>query len=478
MDPQLSVVERVASSRNLLVPVFLVLAVITLKWPILHIPYYWDEAGAYFSPSLWLSYRDLLDVFPGRHPAEMFLGLPPLLYLIMACLFKLFGHAPSVAHLPIILFAAMGVLYTYKIGDLLYSRDVGVGAAVLLFSSPLYFTQSGMLLGDIPVASCSVATVYYYLLGTRYRYLFFGTAAVLIKEHAALLILILVLYDYFNLSAQAVMFRRKFINAFPLLILGIFFLMQKLLSGSFLPNPYFYSNAFFSISAAKVAFKIAFANYWAFLAQGRFLVTMVSLVAVWRFRRLLPRYFFLFALIIGSYVAAYSFIYFIPRYILVVMPFFYIIGSYSLALLFKGRFSCSAALAGLVLASILFPDIRNRGNLETTMQYLDVVSIHRQAATFLERTTSGELIYAPWPLPSIWSEPAFGSIKTPLNMTMNPKSPWKYVVLTDQADKEQSKAMNIMIHRDELDKVAHFESSGKVLDVFSRREPVQRGNEY
>jgi 4-amino-4-deoxy-L-arabinose transferase-like glycosyltransferase len=473
-----SVAERAASSRKVFVPVFLVLAVIALKLPVLHTPYYWDEAFAYFNPSLWLSSHEFVDAFPGRHPAEMFFGHPPLLYLIMACLFKVFGHAPVVAHVPIIMFAAMGVLYTYKLGDLLFGRDIGIGAAVVLFSSPLYFTQSGMFLGDIPVAACSVATVYYYLRNNSFRYLLLGTSAVLIKEHAALLILILVLYDHFNLSGQVVTLRRKFIHAFPLCILGIFFLLQKLLTGRFLPNPYFYSNSFISMSIAKLAFKIAFANYWAFFAQGRFLLTMVSLLAAWRFRTSLPGYFLLFTMIIGSYVAAYSFIYFIPRYIIVVMPFICLIGSSSLALLFKERFRYAAALTVLVSVSILFPDIRNRGNLETTMQYLDVVSIHRQAATFLERTASGELIYAPWPISSVWAEAAFGYVKTPLNMTMDPNSPWKYVVLTDQADKAQAKTMDIMIRRDGLDNVAHFECSGKVLDVFSRRSPVLKGKEY
>src|SRR6185369_6661141 len=472
--------ERLDKSSRIitvLVPLVLVLLVVVLKLPVLHTPYYWDEAGAYFAPSLWLSSRDLVDAFPGRHAAEIFFGHPPLLYLSTAFLFKLFGPAPAVAHLPIILFAAFGVLYTYKTGVLLFSREIGIGAAVMLISSPLYFTQSGMFLGDIPVAACSVAAVFYYLRRSSYRYLLFGTVAVLIKEHAALLILLLVLYEFRKSSGDAAINRRRLLLSAPLMILGIFFLMQKLMTGSFLPNPYFNSNPFLSIAPSKLAFKIAFVNYWAFFAQGRFLITMVIMIAVWRFRRSLPEAFPLFALIIGGYVAAYSVIYFIPRYILIVMPFICLLGSASLALLVQNKLRFAAAVAAFALTFIHIPDLRSRGydNFETSMQYLDVVSIHRQAASFLEQAGSGELIYAPWPLSSVWAKTDYGYLKTPLKMTSDSNSSWKYVVQTPQADRAQVEAIGVLISRGGLVNVAHFECSGKVIDILSRKVSVPKG---
>lgn len=455
----------------------LVLGVIALKWPILHLPYYWDEAGAYFNPALWLSGRELLAAFPGHHPPELFFGHPPLLYLLMAGLFKLFGHAPAVAHLPMILFAATGVLYTYRVGVLLFSREIAIGAAVLLFASPLYFTQSGMFLGDIPVTACGVGAVYYYLRRCRYRYLLFATSAVLIKEHAALLIAILVLADCCRLSGQAVCSRHKLIHGVPLVILGIFFLTQKLATGLFLPNPYFTSNPLFSLTAAKIVFKTAFANYWAFFAQGRFLLTLVAVTALWRFRRTLPSSLTLFALIVGSYVAAYSVIYFIPRYMLIVMPFISLAGSFSVALLVKDRLRYAAAVAVLCLATILFPDLRTRGydNFETSMQYLDVVSAQREAAAYLERTAAGELIYAPWPLSTVWTDTAFAYVATPLNMTMDPNTPWKYVVFTPQADRGQAEAIAGLLRQRGVEKVAHFERAGKVVEIYSRKLPASGG---
>lgn len=462
-------------SHQRLVPIVIVLLVIVFKLPTLQTPYYWDEAGAYFAPSLWLSCRDLLDLLPGRHPAGMFFGHPPLLYFLMAVLFKLFGHSPVVAHLPIVLFAAAGALYTFKLGEFLFDRKVGVGGAALLVAAPLYFAQAGMFLGDIPAAACGVATVYYYVRKSHYRYLLFGTAAVLIKEHAALLILVLMLFDCPRLSMQIVTIRTRLWHSLPLLMLGIFFIMQKLMAGSFLPNPYFASNPFLAISPAAFAFKLAFVNYWAYFAQGRFMLAIVTLLAAWRFRRSLPGSFPLLAAIIGSYLAAYSVIYCLPRYILVILPFICLLGSASLAFLVKGELRYAAALTALMLTGFFAPDLKGsaQNNFETSMQYKDVVSIHRQAAAYLERNASGELIYAPWPLSVVWTKADYGYLKMPLKMTADPHSSWKYVALPQQADRAQVEAIEALIGKSSVDKVAHFESNGKVIDLFSRRDSAQ-----
>lgn len=449
-------------------PAGLALLVIILKWPILHVPYYWDEAGAYFYPSFWASSRELFAVLPGHHPPEMFFGHPPLLYLLMAALFKLFGHAPTVAHLPIVLFAAMGVAYTYKLGELLFDRYVAVGAALLLFSTPLYFSQAGMLLGDIPVAACGVATVYYYLTNRIGRYLLFGCAAVMIKEHAALLILMLVLYESGREAPQILQGRHRLLHAFPLLVLGIFFVVQKAMTGAFIPNPYFDRNPLLTLSVPTLAYKCAFVVYWALFAQGRFLLTVLAGAALWRFRRSLPPALLFLGLLAGGYIVAYTGIYFLPRYLLIIVPYICLAGSAAVALLAGSRTRFALVLTILAAIQIFCPDVKNRGNRETTMQYLDVVSLHQKAAAYMERTAPAALIYSPWPLSSMLSDAAFGYVGTPLRTTLSPDSEWRYLILTTEADKDQAAAMASVVSRGGVEKVAHFEVSGKTLDVYSR----------
>jgi hypothetical protein len=467
-----AVSEKTAPCRNLLLATLLVLAVIALKWPVLEMPYYWDEAGAYFNPARWLAGRSLLDLLPGRHPAEMFFGHPPLLYLLVACLFKLFGHTPPISHLVIAIFAAQGLFYTYRLGELLFGSGVGIGAALLLMAWPLYFAQSGMLLGDIPVTALVCGTVYYYLRRCSLGYLLFGAAAVLVKEHAALLLLMLLLFDRFVTTEQSRLFRGKLFQWLPLVILGVFFGVQKLATGAFLPNPFFNNNPLIHTSAASLAFKIAFANYWAFFAQGRFLLTLVIAVTIWRKRETLPRVLVLFALIIFSYVAAYSFIYFIPRYILIVTPFLCLMGSASLHYLVPDRLHYAAGIAVLALVSMFFPDLKHRGNdnFETSMQYLEVISVQQQAAAFLERSYPGALVSAPWPLSASLAEPAYGYLHHPLRMT-GIDGPWTLLLATPQADKVQSEAIERIVRKGGLEQVAHFERAGKMVDVFRRAVP-------
>jgi hypothetical protein len=122
----------------------------------------------------------------------------------------------------------------------------------------------------------------------------------------------------------------------------------------------------------------------------------------------------------------------------------------------------------LAAIQIFCPDVKNRGNRETTMQYLDVVSLHQKAAAYMERTAPAALIYSPWPLSSMLSDAAFGYVGTPLRTTLSPDSEWRYLILTTEADKDQAAAMASVVSRGGVEKVAHFEVSGKTLDVYSR----------
>jgi hypothetical protein len=67
------------------------LVVLAAKLPGLDNPFYWDETGAYISPSLEVAKRGLWAALPGLHERGLLSGYPPLFYILHGALYKIFG---------------------------------------------------------------------------------------------------------------------------------------------------------------------------------------------------------------------------------------------------------------------------------------------------------------------------------------------------------------------------------------------------
>jgi 4-amino-4-deoxy-L-arabinose transferase-like glycosyltransferase len=260
--------------------VVMFIVVIGLKLPVLQTPYFWDEMGAYVEPSHWLSNQSLVHALPGLHPPDMFFGHPPALYALVALIFKLFGTASSGPHLLSMGFAFLGLCFTYRIGRLLYGRQVGIAAAALLFAMPLYFAQAGMMLGDIPVAALGVMTVYYSLTRCYPAFLLAGFCLVLVKETGMAVVVAAVIYQLLTNWRGKVELRRALMLAVPLVPLALFFAVQKLATGSLLPNPYFSVNAFATFAPMSLLLKGGEAIYNIFIVQFRFVLTLAAIAGL------------------------------------------------------------------------------------------------------------------------------------------------------------------------------------------------------
>lgn len=448
----------------------LVLVVLVAKLPVLQLPYHWDEMGAYFEPANWLSGRSLWDALPGRHPAEIFFGHPPLLYLAVATLYRIFGHSPAVSHGFILTLAAVGVVYTFRLARLHASRGVGVAAALLLFAFPLYFAQSGMLLGDIPIAAMGVAAVYYRLTRRPVVYAIIATMMVLVKETSVLLVLVLMAYEVWQERGGDRDWRSIVPHIYPIFALAAFFILQKVTAGSFLPNPYFKSEALLTLSPAKLIWKGAFAAYWALFAQWRFLLTAAVAVAFWRQRSRIPRAFRLYAALVAAYIVAFTGIYFIPRYMLIVAPYLCVMAAVSLRLLLPDLLRFGAALSLPVLLGLLVPAHKQSGydSFETTMQYREVVNANGEAARVAEKLSGGGPVLAPWPLSSILANSDAGYVARKLGVTADTASDWQIALLSSQAIPEQNLSIEEAVRRSGALLIAEVGPPGKTVRIYRR----------
>jgi 4-amino-4-deoxy-L-arabinose transferase-like glycosyltransferase len=442
--------------------------VIGMKLPVLHVPYFWDEMGAYVEPSHWLSQESLAAALPGLHPPTMFFGHPPLLYMLVALVFKQFGTASPGPHLLASGFAFLGVWFTYRLGALLYGRLVGMAAAALLFAMPLYFAQAGMLLGDIPVAALGVMTVYFCLARRYPAFLLAGFCLVMVKETGMAVIAAAVVFQFLADRRGKAAPRSALLLAVPLAPLALFFAAQKLATGSFLPNPYFSGNAFATFTPMSLLLKGGFAVWSIFIAQFRFVPTLAIIAGLFvRRREVWRRELLLFGLIAVFFAGAFTAIYFIPRYSLPVLPYLAITAAASIfALCRSARVGWGAtAVCALLFMLAMHGNRKGYNSFETNMEYLDVVWAYQQAGEYLERNYPDTPVYAPWPLGVAYGAPYLGYISKPLAMAPSPEKAG-VAVFTEQSELSRQRFLDEYIRRNSLRPLRVFERHGKSTSVF------------
>jgi 4-amino-4-deoxy-L-arabinose transferase-like glycosyltransferase len=444
---------------DILIGVLLFLTVFISKVNILSLPYHWDELGAYIRPTHWLAHGSLLRIIPGLHPPDRFFGHPPVFYLSLAALFKMAGEEMWISHVFVVVFSFLAVYFTYLLGCHLCNRATGILASLFLFFTPLYFAQSGMATPEPLVTALGVMCVYFFLR-RRYRaYLLLGFFAVMVKETSAAVIAAILIYFIWNEENRQRITVRSLQYAAPLLALLIFFFMQKIATGMFLPNPYFKSHPFVMITRESLK--------WGLYSQNRIILTCAILAnfavhkkAIWK------KEFTLFLLILLFYIGTFTFIYFLPRYILSTLPFFCLLGAYSVVSLFNDV-KIQLVIAAIVLVSFLIKihgTGTGYGSFETDMQYVDVVTTHKESCRYVEENFPEKHILALWSLSLELTEPYLGYVKKPIQISSFQDS-YDVILYTPQGSRENEKLRELIgIRNMPLDR--RFEKNGKYVEVY------------
>lgn len=112
-----------------------------------------------------------------------YLDKPPFLFWINAFFFYLFGYTPWAFKLGSLLFSAVGVIATYKLGNLLYNKRIGFVAAIMLMSSLAFVLMNNDVRTDTILTSAVVISVWKltaYLYYKKKRDLVYGFIAMAI----------------------------------------------------------------------------------------------------------------------------------------------------------------------------------------------------------------------------------------------------------------------------------------------------------
>ena len=390
--------------------------VVLLKLSTLDTPAYWDEMG-WVNQAQGLSDGNLLRAVPGLRPASMFWGHPPGLHFLLALLWKAWPPSMASAHLLIAGFAALGVSATYLLARHLYDARTGWLAALLLLLAPVYFAQAGMFLADVPVAALGALSVYLALSGRLRGYLVAATAMVFLKETAMAIVAAVVVYRLIagrSLGRAAILDALR--HSIPLGLIGLFFIWQKITTGHFL-FIYDFPIQLFDPSLAAIAESAGLITRWIFVDQHRFVLTVLIGLGLLLRPRLRRPELLLFGLILVMSGYSFSAMYYLPRYLLPILPFFYLLAAAALLeLIGPSRWKPVGALAllGFMIWSLGAQPLH--GNAEVNLRYREFVLLSREVARQLAAEAPNRPIVTHWPHNGELGIAFYGYVPRPLRV--------------------------------------------------------------
>ena len=160
---------------------FIFAAIVLLHWPLLRLPYFWDEAG-YYVPAA----RDLFlngSLIPHSTPSN---AHPPLMMAYLALCWKLFGFSPLVTRLAMLLIAAFSLTGLYQLARRVALEEVAIATVACTALYPVFFAQSSLAQVDLAAAGLTFWALSAYVEKNWVACALWFSLAVLAKETAVL----------------------------------------------------------------------------------------------------------------------------------------------------------------------------------------------------------------------------------------------------------------------------------------------------
>jgi 4-amino-4-deoxy-L-arabinose transferase-like glycosyltransferase len=406
-------------------------AVALAHYPLLRLPYLWDEAGYYVPAALDFFRHGLL--IP---QSTLTTGHTPLVSVCLSVAWWLLGFSPLISRLSMVAFAAGTLLALYALGRTVASRETAIWACILLALSPLFFAQSTLVFLDLPAAFTTTVAVWALV---RSRMLWFAMAAslaVLTKETAIVIVPVATVF--------VCLFRKppgKSIwvwLAVPVVTLGFWTAYYHHITGFWTGNAeYLQYNLYSTFEPARIAASLLRRLYQVFIAGFNWLLVGAALLGYRRMKAAraqkaaeemattkecpqTPReeFFFIAACLCGVYIAMLSVVggAVLARYLLPIFPCFYLALVLAVGALPRPimRVTYVLVAAGFVVAWFINP--KYPFAYENNLSYADFIRLHQQAAEWLSVQPGTPRILTAWPATDELAHPELGYVKWPLRV--------------------------------------------------------------
>ncbi len=428
--------------------VFAVIFVITflLHFPLLRLPYFWDEAG-YYVPAA----RDVLlngSLIPHSTVSN---AHPPLVLAWIALWWKVVGYAPPVTRTAMLVIAAFSLLGLFRLAERVANTNVAIAATVCTALYPVFFAQSSLAQPDLAAAGLTFWALSAYVEGQTVATVLWFTLAALAKETAILAPLALAGWQTIGLFAHQTSLRklwqeriastgahepqsnnfstRRIVSLLiPALPLALWYAYHYSRTGYVFGNPEFFRyNVTTTLTPTRFLLALAL-RLWQLVAYLHlWVLTLATLFAMW----MLPPQFdsgserprisipaqMTFYVVTVTYALAMALIggAVLARYMLPAVPLIIIL---SVSTLWRRFNHWRLAVACVALAFVLawFWNPPYGFSPEDNLAYRDYVILHENAERYLEARYPMARVLTAWPASDEITRPWLGYSTRPMRV--------------------------------------------------------------
>ncbi|MBL0044633.1 MAG: phospholipid carrier-dependent glycosyltransferase [Flavobacteriales bacterium] len=211
---------------------------VAFKIPYLDMPFFWDEAWVY-APAIKAMHHVGPGLLPDTITPDLTRGHPLLFHFLCSIWINVFGSSRTSLH-AFALGISIGLLIvSYLLAVRLGTKQVGIGAVLMIAANEMFLAQSGILLPEVMLAFFCVLSVYFYSARKPVLFVIVAVCALMTKESAIVLILSLLCWQVYCCLDRGVVQpgslegRWLFIIPLPVLIASFYFVYQKVALGWF-----------------------------------------------------------------------------------------------------------------------------------------------------------------------------------------------------------------------------------------------------
>jgi hypothetical protein len=378
-----------------------------LHWQLLNLPYFWDECGQFVPTALdilrhgwWVT----KSAVPNVHP--------PGVEAYLALWYWVLGYSIPVTRVAMLALASLGLLMTFLLAIRLSADSSGAPAfwpPLFLLASPLFFMQSFMAQLDMPAMVLTLVAVSLFLKG-RYREAALASVVLVLAKETSLV----TPFVFFLILLWRREWKSSLLFAAPAIALGIWLVVLHRATGYWLGDPGFaHYNVAYSLHPVRMVFSLLRRLFYLFIAEFRWIGTL-ALIVVWkRCVALRSADWIVVYAVVAANVLIVSLLggAELERYLLPVLPFFYIACSVAFASLrsWVGRGGIAVLAAGLVVSIFWNPPYPFP--YENNYAMVDFVRLQQTAADFADRSLGDKRIATAWPLTAALRNPDYGFVQ-------------------------------------------------------------------
>jgi hypothetical protein len=416
-------------SASLLALIFL--ALFALHFPLLKLPYYWDEAG-YYIPAA----RDLLLTGSLIPRTTISNAHPPLVMAYLALWWKVFGFTPIVTRTAMLLMSSFTLLGLFRLAQRVANTNVAIASILCTAIYPVFFAQSSLGHLDLAAAGFTFWGLKAYVEKRYAPAAAWFSVAVLSKETAILAPIALTAWEILQAlrkekaaSDDAAASRARLFLAliFPVLPLALWYCYHYLRTGFTLGNPEFLR---YNVQATMHPLRIVLAllmRLWQTVGyMNLFVLTAAGILAMWRpplrdqdkeRQRIAVDTQFAFLTVVVAYVCAMAVIggAVLARYMLPVVPLVIVVFVTTLwRRIERWRWTLAIIILGFVAGLFINPPYTF--SMEDNLAYRDFIQLHENAEHFLQTHYANGNVLTAWPASDELTRPFLGYVSRPMQI--------------------------------------------------------------